>query len=110
MLGHSLEFHDGNVVESRNVVQAIQFGASRAGTGIDKDIFGGERALSTIVRTDFNRLWTSARTSEPSLAENQFEIRSLFDALLTAVAKFVDHVAFAFENFSKIDTDRAGVH
>src|ERR1700686_2794557 len=49
MLGNSVEFHDGHVVQSRNVVQAIQFGLRRAGTGIDKDIFGGERALSAIV-------------------------------------------------------------
>src|ERR1700674_4642475 len=112
MLGDSVEFHDGHVVESRNVVQAIQFGAGRAGTGIDKDIFGGERGLSTIVRADFNRPWTSRRASELRVAENQLKIRRLFDARLTAIAKFVDYVAFALANFSKIDTNiaRAGVN
>src|ERR1700686_1560785 len=112
MLGDSVEFHDGHVVESRNVLQAIQFGTGRAGTGIDKDIFGGERALSTIVRADFNRPWTSRRASELRVAENQLKIRRLFDARLTAIAKFVDNVAFALANFSKIDTNiaRASVH
>src|SRR6266478_1757853 len=42
VLGNRVELHNGHVVESRNVVQAIQFGPSRAGAGIDKDIFGGE--------------------------------------------------------------------
>src|SRR3984893_14608582 len=39
VLGNGIEFHDGYVVEGRNVVQAVQFGPGRAGTGIDKDIF-----------------------------------------------------------------------
>src|SRR3981081_2248241 len=42
VFGNRIELHDGHVVESRNVVQAIQFGPCRAGTGIDKDIFGGQ--------------------------------------------------------------------
>src|ERR1700692_882843 len=37
MLGNSVEFHNGRVVQSRNVVQAIHFGPGGAGTGIDKD-------------------------------------------------------------------------
>src|SRR3989442_4741441 len=44
MVGNRVELHNGHVVESRNVVQAIQFRPGRAGTGIDKDIFGGERS------------------------------------------------------------------
>src|SRR6267378_3694806 len=110
VLGHGVEFHDGHVVESRNVVQAIKVGSGRAGTGIDKDKLGGEDTMSAIVRTDFNRPWTSGGTSEPGIAENQLEIRRLFDARLTAVAKFVDNVALALANFSKIDTNRPGVH
>src|SRR5260370_6078090 len=112
MLGQRVEFHYGQVVESRNVVQSIQFGPCRAGTGIDKDIFGGERALRAIVRADFNRPWTSRRISKPGLAENQFKIRRLFDARLTAVAKLVHDVALALANFSMITANiaRPGPH
>ncbi len=112
VIGNHVQFHDGRVVESWNVVQAIQFGPCRAGTRIDKDIFGGERTLRAIVGENFNRLWTSRRTSKPGLAENQFEVCRLFDARLTAIAKFVDNIAFALANYSKIDTDisRPGVH
>src|SRR3984893_13326175 len=112
MLGNSVEFHHGHVVQRRNVVQAIHFRPGGAGTGIDKDIFGGERALSAIVRADVNRRCTLRRITKPGLAENQLKIRSPFDARLAAVAKFVDNVALALANSSKIDTNiaRAGVH
>src|ERR1700737_787508 len=49
VLGNRIEFHDGDVVERRNVVEAFQLGKRGAGTGIDKDIFGGERALRAIL-------------------------------------------------------------
>src|ERR1700682_1096026 len=47
------------------------------------------RALRAIVRADVNRRCTLGRITKPGLAENQLKIRSLFDARLAAVAKFV---------------------
>src|SRR4029077_14430559 len=76
------------------------------------DIFGGERALRAVLWENFNRSWTSRRISKRCVTENHLEFYRRFDTRLTAVAKFVDNVAFALANSSKIDTDsdRAGVH
>src|SRR5205807_5493840 len=65
-----------------------------------------EAVLNAIFRADFNYLWTS----KPGIAEDQIEVRGLFDARLNAVAKFVHDVALAFPDLSKIDTDWAGMH
>src|SRR5207245_3541834 len=40
VIGNNIEFHDGGVVQSRNVIQAIEPGTRGPGAGIDKDVFG----------------------------------------------------------------------
>ena len=106
VFGDGVEFHDGYVVESRNIVQAMQRRTSGAESGIDENIFGGESALSAIFRANFNRPWTG----KPGIAEDQVEVRRLFDFRPTAVAETVHDVALALANFSQINIDRAGEH
>src|SRR5947209_6863230 len=40
VIGNNIEFHDGGVVQSRNIIQAIEPGTRGTGAGIDKDVFG----------------------------------------------------------------------
>src|SRR5207244_11772004 len=40
VIGNSIEFHDRGVVQSRNIIQAIQPRTRGPGAGIDKDVFG----------------------------------------------------------------------
>src|SRR5205807_7345622 len=85
MFGNGLQLHDRSAVEERYIGQAVEHGHRRPGTGIDVELFGGERTLAALFQLDQQRLGSG----EARFAQDQFEVGGVLDALFIGVAEFV---------------------
>src|SRR5258708_574337 len=106
MIRKNIELQDGDVVEKGNCGQSIEFGARRAGAGVDEDLRRRDGALIAILRANDDCL----RAAETCLPEDQLEVCSFLEPRLDAASKVLDNLALALANFPHLDADGTSVH
>src|ERR1700690_1113647 len=107
MFGNGVELHDGSAVEERDVVQTFERRNCGARAGVDENFVGGESALAAAL-VEANGYGMRARKT--CIAEDQFEIRSVLQILLVAIAKSVHDVALALANALQVNADVTRAH
>src|SRR5580704_16679114 len=106
MLGHAVEFHDGNIVERRHMIETCELGPRWARSCVDEHSLRRQGSFTTVSQLHGNGFGID----EAGLSEYQVEIFSFFQGLLAAVAETIDDIPFALADFLHIDTDRTGAY
>jgi len=105
VVGNSIEFHDGRAVERCDGIESIQPGTIGARAGIDKDMLRFDGSAAAIFQLNVDGFGSV----EAGIAEYEIDIRSFFDARLSAIAEAVDDLALAVSNFHHVNGDRPGM-